>query len=290
MRRKPGPQATRAVDGPSLSWIPASRALIPCWPARSCPRRVISAAARVTVAAPVSRPASNIDQPAVNSVVPPWFDVAGWAIDLGAEETSGVDAVHVCAYPSSGSAPLFLGAATVGPFRPDVAAVFGSRFEASGFRLSVSGVAPGSYTLVVYARSTVSGVFTASTRALTVRPAGNPLMTIDTPRAWTEVTGSFLIAGWAIDLDAVHGPGIDAVHAWAYPEDGSSPVWLGAAALRFRRPDVGEVYGAAVTDAGYNLAVQGGTLRPGTYRLAVSARSIISAAFDVARVVDVVVR
>jgi hypothetical protein len=55
---------------------------------------------------------------------------------------------------------VFLGAATYGVSRPDVAAAFGSRFLNSGYTLNVTtNLAPGTYTLVVFARSTVTGTF-----------------------------------------------------------------------------------------------------------------------------------
>jgi hypothetical protein len=85
--------------------------------------------------------------------------VAGWAIDTASKANSGVDAVHVWAYPTNGSAPILVGAAQVGLARPDVGAVFGpARFTNSGF--NVQGTLPiGTYTLVVFARSSVVNAF-----------------------------------------------------------------------------------------------------------------------------------
>jgi hypothetical protein len=56
---------------------------------------------------------------------------------------------------------VFLGAASFVP-RPDVAAVFGGRFLQAGFQLSGVSLPPGSYDLVVFARSTVTRTFNAS--------------------------------------------------------------------------------------------------------------------------------
>jgi hypothetical protein len=84
--------------------------------------------------------------------------VAGWAIEVGAATGTGVDAVHVWAYPSSGGAPLLVGVASYGAARPDVGAIFGSRYTPSGF--DVTGSLPaGTYTIVAFAHSTTTNSF-----------------------------------------------------------------------------------------------------------------------------------
>jgi hypothetical protein len=96
--------------------------------------------------------------------------IAGWAADLDADLDSGVDTVHVWAYPVRGGDPIFLGAAAYGGKRPDVAAVYGERFEKSGYGIFVRGLEPGDYDLAVFAYSTVKGGFVpARTARVTVR-------------------------------------------------------------------------------------------------------------------------
>jgi glucose/arabinose dehydrogenase len=85
--------------------------------------------------------------------------VAGWAVDLGATTDTGVDAVHVWAYPADGGAPIFVGAAAYGGARPDVAAVYGERFLKSGYGLTVQGLAPGTYDLAVFPHSATTRNF-----------------------------------------------------------------------------------------------------------------------------------
>ena len=93
--------------------------------------------------------------------------VAGWAADLDSGIDSGVDTVHVWAYPTDGrpstgsgqATPIFVGAADYGGARPDVAAIYGERFLKSGYGLKVRGLAPGTYDLAVFAYSTVKGGF-----------------------------------------------------------------------------------------------------------------------------------
>jgi hypothetical protein len=106
-------------------------------------------------------PYRNIAQP---------FVLAGWAVDLDDEVGTGVDAIHVWAYPLAGGDPVFLGPASYGGTRPDVAAVYGERFKDSGYSLTVSGLMPGNYDLAVFAWSTITGGFTpAKTVRVTVR-------------------------------------------------------------------------------------------------------------------------
>ncbi len=102
-----------------------------------------------------------LDTPVLGSEVVPPFVVAGWAIDLAAWSGTGVDAVHVWAYPTpgSGATPLFLGVADPGGVRPAVGASYGDRFAPSGYELTVFGLAPGVYDVVAYAHSTVTGTF-----------------------------------------------------------------------------------------------------------------------------------
>jgi hypothetical protein len=110
-----------------------------------------------------------IDTPGAGAVTAAPFVIAGWAADLDDEVETGVDAVHVWAYPVSTTcadgqavchdAPIFLGAATGGGRRPDVAAVYGARYLRSGYGLWVRDLAPGTYDLAVFAWSTVQGGF-----------------------------------------------------------------------------------------------------------------------------------
>jgi hypothetical protein len=93
-----------------------------------------------------------VDRPLNSSAVPIPFDVSGWALDLNAG-SSGVDAIQIWAFPSSG-APVFLGAATLDIDRPDVAAAFANpALLKSGFLLTVSKSLPsGAYTIRVFVR------------------------------------------------------------------------------------------------------------------------------------------
>jgi len=245
---------------------------------------------RVTVPGPVSDPESAIDTPLAGATVAPTFAVTGWAIDRGSPTGSGVDAVNVYAYPNPGSvvAPIFLGAASYGGTRDDLGAFFGASFVRSAYGLVANGLAPGAYRIVVYSHSTVSGLFAAQTRDITVRAPGDPVMMIDTPAEGVNETGPFLVAGWAIDRDAGSGSGVDAVHVWAYPAAGGAPIFLGSATLGGQRTDVANAFGARFSNAGYNLMAP--AVPAGTYDIVVYPHSAVSGAFTGAKLVRVTVK
>ncbi len=111
---------------------------------------------------------------------------------------------------------------------------------------------------------------------------------IDTPRAGQEVLQPFVLAGWAADLDAAVGTGIDTLHVWAYPATGGAPVFLGTPALGGVRPDVAAVHGDQFFASGFGLALQG--LIPGTYDLAVFPWSSVTGGFAPPSIVQVTVR
>lgn len=83
-----------------------------------------------------------IDTPRSQQDVGQPFVLAGWAADLDATQGTGIATLHAWAYPLTGGPPVFLGATAYGGARPDVAAVHGDEFEASGFGLTVQGLIP----------------------------------------------------------------------------------------------------------------------------------------------------
>ena len=110
----------------------------------------------------------TIDYPSAGAAIDgPALTVMGWAIDRAATSGSGVDAIHIYAFPDPGSGqpPKFLGTATIGNERPDVAAIYGNQFENSGYWLVVDraalGLTPGVYDIVVWTHSSVCYAFTA---------------------------------------------------------------------------------------------------------------------------------
>jgi subtilisin len=231
-----------------------------------------------------------MDSPPSDAVVTQPFALNGWALNMSAPigGGTGVDTLHVWAFPASGS-PIFLGAANYGLGRSDVGKVYGSQFTSSGWQLTGRGVPPGMYTLVAYARNTFNGQFSQAAVAERVTVRANPQLWIDTPVADTNVQTTFQIGGWAVDLAAASGTGIDQVQVVAYPNPGSgaAPISLGNASYGFSRSDLGSVFGSQFTNSGFNLTVT--TLRGGRYRLVATGHSTVTNSYSVLREVLVTV-
>ena len=222
----------------------------------------------------------SLDVPSNNSTVTSAFQITGWAIDRARASGSGVNAIDVYVIPAGG-APMFMGHASYGWTRNDVAAAFGSSdFASSGYHFTIAGLGSGSYTLAVYARSTVTGDFgTPATANITINTT--KMMSIDVPVAESTVTASvFGIAGWAVDRSAASGTGVDAVHIWAYhsPGSGEAPIFLGVATYGQSRPDVGAILGTRYQNSGYVLNVV--NLPTGVWDIAVIAHSTATNSFD----------
>ena len=230
-------------------------------------------------------PLMAIESPASGASVLQPFTLSGWGIDRNAATGTGVDAVHVYATPSGGSAQA-VGVASYGAPRSDIATLYGSRFTNSGFSLSISGLAPGAYTFTAYARSTATGTFNQarSIVATITVPASQPLMALDVPTDESSVGSNFTITGWAVDRAAPSGAGVDYVHAYAYPIAAyNGGVTGGAIFLRQinvgnARSDIAAVLGSQFTNCGFSGSVS--TLSPGVYRIYVYAHSTVTGTFN----------
>jgi hypothetical protein len=224
-----------------------------------------------------------LEAPASGAVVTSPVAVRGWAINESAWTLAGVDAVHVYAYPATGL-PIFLGAATYGEARPDIGAIFGLQFSGSGFTLTAP-LAPGTYNIVAYARSTPTGVFDASKVAVNVTvkpPVTNPFIDLDTPREGYVVTSSFEVGGWALDAGSPTGTGVDAVQFYVFPNNGNAPgVFIGSGSYGLSRPDVAGFFGSRFTNTGFHFSITG--LGPGGYVLGVNARSTVTGGYTVVK-------
>ena len=229
-----------------------------------------------------------IDSPAASATVQQPFFVTGWTIDAASTTDTGVDAIHIWAYPNpgSGQAAVFVTAAAASDYgyaRPDIAALYGSRFQPSGYRIVVRGLAPGLYTLVVYAHSSIDATWTTNTVNVTV--TANPIMSLDTPLNGTDVSTPFAVGGWAIDWAAASGTGSGGLDLWAVPTNGSTAIPLQTltpgAGYGTPRPDVGAAYGSAFTPSGFNFLVS--NLAAGQYDLVAYMWSTVSGAFTLSQ-------
>jgi hypothetical protein len=162
--------------------------------------------------------------------------------------------------------------------------------NASGWELAAT-LPAGTYHIAVYARSYIAQAFNQVTmRAVTVS-GSEPRVFIDSPIENGSMTQPFTIAGWAIDLGAAAGPGVDAIHVYAYPNPGSGqhPVFLGAATYGTPRPDVAAAFGdAQFTNSGYTITANG--LPAGRYLLAAYSHSTVANTFNALQTVTIDVR
>jgi hypothetical protein len=111
---------------------------------------------RVVVGPPMR---TTIDLPWNGATVQQPFWLSGWTGDLAANEGTGIDAVHVWAYPVGQVAPVFLGFGLLGDARPDVATVYGRQFERSAYNVLVSNLRPGVYDIVAYPHRVATNTF-----------------------------------------------------------------------------------------------------------------------------------
>ncbi|MCA1650532.1 MAG: hypothetical protein LC753_09715, partial [Acidobacteria bacterium] len=98
------------------------------------------------------------------------------------------------------------------------------------------------------------------------------------------------LSGWALDLGAPAGAGVDVLHVWAYPAGGGAPVFLTAADTTCfgARSDVAAIFGSQFMMSGFSTP--GLTLAPGVYDVVAFARSTVTGTFNNARVVRVTVQ
>lgn len=227
-----------------------------------------------------------IDTPRDNSIVASSFLLAGWAIDAAAATGTGIDAVHVWAYPAAGGDPVFAGAAALGDARPDVGAYFGPQFASAGYHLAVSTLAPGTYTLIAYGHSTVTGAFSVEQHVTVTIPARQPMLWIDAPAANAIVGGTFAVSGWAVEFNAAAGTGVDLIHVWATSPSGAA-TFLGTATYGSSRPDLAAWLGPQYGPSGFSLTA---SLTPGAYTLSVYARSTETGTFRQWQIVQITVQ
>ncbi len=216
---------------------------------------------------------SNLEKPVANSTVGGEVKIEGWAIDRADKNGSGIDTVHVYLDGGPGQG-TYLGAATYGIDRPDVATFFGSsRFTKSGFTFTWDSkdVSPGPHTIYVLALSRVTGQWYTMTAPVTLVRIGfpdDPLITVETPQARATVTlPTATVVGWAVDRNAETGTGIDEVRVYL---DGnmSSGIQLGSTTSFVSRQDVGRALGSSRFDnSGFSITYNTQALRAGTHTL-----------------------
>ena len=129
---------------------------------------------------------------------------------------------------------------------------------------SVSQSAPGAFYIVAQAGSLPGGVYTGTLNISSTSPdltmtlgidvtftVLDGRVAIDAPAEGATVSNGFTIAGWAVDLSAPSGTGINSVQAYAFPTAGGAQIYLGGASYGSARSDVGAIFGSRFTNSGY---------------------------------------
>ena len=92
------------------------------------------------------------------------------------------------------------------------------------------------------------------------------VVTIERPAAWSIVTGTVILSGYAIDLNSSAGTGIDKVSFYLDGPFGTG-VNLGQATYGLARPDVAAHFGVRFGPSGWEFAWDTSDLVPGLHRL-----------------------
>jgi hypothetical protein len=214
------------------------------------------------------------------------FTITGYALDTHATGGCGVDFVDVYAFPS-GSASIFIGRVTSFTARPDVrtALALPAQFANCGFSVNSGRLPAGTHTLAAFPHSSVTSQF-SGTQTSNISIPSQPYSYIDTPANGSTQGSAFTVSGWALDLGAGSGPGVDTIHIWAFRDGGgaSPQFFLGT---QTARPDVATAVGSSqFTNSGFTANITG--LTSGTWDIVVYARSTVSGVFN-PRVVRVVI-
>jgi hypothetical protein len=226
---------------------------------------------------PTPDPRISLESPGDGTIWGSHVSVSGWAIDAHAPSGTGITAVNVYAYPNADESQpaIFLGTASYGAWRQDIATSYGSQFGSSGYSLAAVLPGPGVYRIRAFGYDPLGATWYASNpRDFTVQ--ATPRMNIDVPANGT-VASWFWVSGWAIDAGAGSGTGVDVVQMYAYPNPGSgqAAMFLGTATYGGSRPDIGAAYGSQFTPSGYGLYA---TLGAGYYQVVVYAHSSVTQA------------
>lgn len=242
---------------------------------------VIVAGQRVTITQLDSE--IEVFTPAPSQVLSQPLVVSGWAIDRPSTDRgdvdtgtdSGIEAVIVSATPASGGQAVVLNEGTTNTVNAAVEATYGYRYRTAAFSIPVSRLAPGDYTLVVQARSKWDGALITATRPVSI--ARQPVVDLGTQP--TEITQPYQLTGWAADLAAATGTGIDAIEVTA-ARPGEAAVVLPGVAYGLSSPNAAANAGVSPADflAGFEIWLR--NLAAGTYTITVRARSIATGQFD----------
>ena len=213
------------------------------------------------------------------------FQVTGFAIDTGAQNTTGIDYVHVWAYPPEGP-PTFLGA-SYAHSRPDVASQYGPQFANSGFVTTVHDMPAGVITLVAYGHSEVTQQFSVvDVTQFLIPPQVEMQLEVESPANFSSTPGILTLSGWSIDPASVVSVGTDIVHVWAV-DDQNVAQFLGWTTCTIDRPDIAAQYGSRFLKSGWTLTAT--DMHAGWWTFIVYSHSSVTHTFRQARTITLYV-
>jgi hypothetical protein len=235
------------------------------------------ASGAMTYAGAVDVPAAGAsvgaDQPLV---------VSGWFVDQTAQGWAGVDDVQVFD-GLSGSGGTFLGRATLGLARPDVAQALGNGFWASsGFSAVLSPLPAGSHTLSVYAHTPSKGWWFTQvpvTVGASTPTAAGPVNVLVAPAASEKVSrklDTYQIRGYAYDSTAGTGTGVDRVQVYMDEPRGQGGMFVGDAQFGGSTPSAAAQFGPRFAEAGYRIDIDPENFTAGNHHLFTYARSSVT--------------
>ncbi len=258
----------------------------------------------------------TVDTPRAGATVLKSVTVAGWALDGNASVGTGISKVHLYLDGPPGTG-TFLGAATCGVSRPDVAAHFGEpRFADAGwhFTWETTRTGDGPHSLWVCAFSTASQswqlLHLKDLKVAQVPYPDEPTVMVTDPHVpkpspvreppaspkertpvpddevvlpedrIPAVRGMVRLRGWAADRRALTGTGIDKVHLYLDGPAGQGR-FLGEAVQGGSGPDRAPILGSnQFRNCEWHFDWNSRLTRLGTHRLYVYAHSTVSNTWD----------
>ena len=228
--------------------------------------------------------AGAVDLPAAGALLAPDqpLVVSGWFVDQTAQGWAGVDDVQV--YDGlSGAGGTFLGRATLGISRPDVAQALGNGFWASsGFSAVLSPLAAGTHTLSVYAHTPAKGWWFTQVPVSIAAPdaaAAGPVNVIVAPTASEKISrrlDTYTIRGYAYDPTATTGTGVDRVQVYMDEPRGQGGMLVGEAQFGGSTPSAAAQLGPRFAEAGYRVDIDPENFTAGNHHIFTYARSSVS--------------
>jgi len=205
----------------------------------------------------------------------------GWAVENSATVDTGITKIHVYDGPYRGSSENFLGVATYGLSRPDVATYFGKEnYTNSGYSLDIdtTKLTNGQHILYVYAYNVDIGwkYTTVKINVANNVPANQKILIgMNYPKNDYTVSETIKLWGWAVENSATVDTGITKIHVYDGPYRGSSENFLGVATYGLSRPDVATYFGKEnYTNSGYSLDIDTTKLTNGQHILYVYAYNV----------------